>query len=298
MTKPKTGLHRVTDDEYFGWDAVSNSRLSLLNRSPAHFRQGFKESTPALRLGSLIHAGVLEWKQLIDRYVFMPDYSNHPDNKTAGGDRSFSKTTKFVKEREALFRDLHHDKEIVTQAEYDKLIGMSEAFALCPEAKELLTGGESEVAVVWDDPLTGMRCKAKIDYLRDDAFIDVKTTRDGQAFDRAIANYGYHRQAAFYQRGVAAVTGKRLPCYMMPIESSAPYCVRVAQMSEAAIAVGNGEVDALLLRLKDCYEKDEWLGYDSPSEWTLPDWYNRSDEQGGDLVDWFDSMLETFGGES
>lgn len=296
---PEPGIYYDIDpEEYFSWDLVSNSRLSLFHRSPAHFQHGFKEDTPSLRLGSLVHAGVLEPLAIIKRYVFMPDYSAHPDNKTSSGERSFSAATKFVKQQQEAFRQLHHDKDVVTETEYNKMIGMSTALSQHEVAKNLLRDGQAEVTIVWDDTETGARCKARLDFLRDDCFVDVKTTADGSKFEKAIANYGYHRQAAFYQRGLEALTGKRMPCWIVPIESSAPFCCRAAEVSEAAIDVGNEEIDSLLLELMQCKASGVFPGYQSPESWDLPSWYFKSDEDTGSVSEWFESALQTIGGEA
>lgn len=281
---PEPGVYEgIEPEEYFSWDAVSNSRLSLLNRSPKHYQHGFTETTPAMRLGSLVHAGVLEPLAIIQRYVVMPDYSNHPDNKTAKGDRSFSSATGFVKQMEEQFRHLNHDKEFVSQAEYDCMVGMARSLTENPSCADLFRNGKSEVSIVWEDESTGLRCKARADWISSGRMVDLKTTVDASKFDRAIANYGYHRQMAFYRSGFA-YHGLDVTPWIVCIEKSAPYGCRAAAMGEDALQVGSTEVRALLGQLLDCMDRDSWPGYENPACWGLPGWYGERSEDAVELV--------------
>lgn len=290
MTTPEPGIYYdITPDEYFSWDAVSNSRLSLLARSPLHYQHGFSESTPAMRLGSLVHSGVLEPLSIARRYIFMPDYANHPDNTTAGGDRSFSRATKFVKQMEDQFRRLHHDKEIVSEDDYNLMVGIATALFQNRTARALLRDGKAEVSIVWDDAQTGLRCKARADWLRDGEMVDLKTTIDASSFEKAMARYAYHRQMAMYQRGLAAL-GIEVDPWIIAVEKSPPYGCRVAPVDPYALAVGNNELDRLLSQLQQCQELQEWPGYEDPAVWSVPDWYAEQAGQ-SDLSEWFESAL-------
>jgi hypothetical protein len=281
---PDPGIYdNIEPEEYFSWDAVSNSRLSLLNRSPLHYQHGFTESTPAMRLGSLVHAGVLEPLAIMQRYVVMPNYANHPDNKTGKGERSFSSVTTFVKSMEEQFRKLHHDKELVTEEQYKTMVGMASSIAGNEQCSQLFRGGRSEQSVVWIDERSGLRCKCRADWLSAGRMVDLKTTQDPTKFDSAIANYGYHRQMAFYQAGFAAL-GIDVEPWIVCIEKTAPYGVRCGRMGQDAIEVGGREVRALLQQLAECMEENDWPGYRDPDVWRLPSWYGESTGDAVELV--------------
>jgi len=275
---PTPGIHAaVPFDEYLQWDAVSNSRLSLLKRSPKHFRHGFGEETEAMRFGTLTHSGVLEPLSIALRYAVMPDYTSHPDNVTKTGARSFSRTD-FVRLKEEAFTRLHFDKQIVTRKQYDDMVGIASAIAECHEAKALLRDGQSELSVVWEDRC-GLLCKCRIDWLQLGCMrmIDLKTTADAMRFDKAIANYGYHRQMAFYLRGLGAHGLGDITPWIVAVEKDAPFGCRAAPMSEDALSVGCREIDELLSQLVDCHMSGEWPGYQSPGLWSLPTWYGGED---------------------
>lgn len=273
---PKPGIYEVTPEEYFSWDAVSNSRLSLLAKSPKHYKHGFKASTNAMRLGTLVHNGVLEPLAIIQRYAVIPDYSSHPDNKTAAGARSWSSSTGFVKQMEEQFRTLNFDKLIVGKEEYDRMIGMAGAIAECKTASELFRDGQAELSIVWEDA-SGFLCKARIDWLKNTkrVMVDLKTTLDAASFEKSMASYGYHRQMAFYRRGLETLGFTDVVPWVVAVDKEAPYGVRAAPISEDALAVGRREVEHLLGVLVECSFENKWPGYESPREWNLPAWYSE-----------------------
>lgn len=281
---PKPGIYdAVPFDEYAQWDAVSNSRLSRATRSPAHFNTPFGEPTAAMRLGSFVHCGVLETPlEIARRYVFMPDYSAHPDNMTKSGERSFSSATTFVKTMEDAFRKLHHDKTIVGEEHFNKLVGISKAINQNDIAKQLLRDGRSEVSIVWVDELSGLLCKMRADWIainRERSIVlDLKTSLDALAFDKSIARFGYHRQAAFYRRGVRAACGVDATPWLLAVETVEPFGNRVAPVDADAIAAGNSELDRLLATVAECKSSGDWPGYWNPERWSLPAWYGRSEE--------------------
>lgn len=276
-------------DEYLQWDAVSNSRLGLAKRSAAHFKQGFKsEPTPSMRLGSLVHCGVLEPLAIAKRYCFMPDYANHPENVTTDGARSFSSATKFVKSMEKQFRTLHHDKEIVSEPEYDRMVGVAGSLSGSSVVRDLMRSGRPEVSIVWRDDESGLLCKLRADWLQTNVsraiVIDVKTTVDGLNFENAIVRYGYHRQMAFYIRGIQAALGIPATPWIIAVESSSPYLCRVAPMSQDALTIGDSEVDELLGFIAECRAVDAWPGYSNPDEWSCPSWYANSNREPVELL--------------
>lgn len=291
MKCPDPGVyHDVSAEDYFSWDAVSNSRLNLMNRSAAHYQAGFTAATPQMALGSLVHSGVLEPLSIAKRYVFMPNYASHPDNVSKGGVRSFSSATDFVKRMQEDFQRLNHDKEIVSEEQYNTMTGMAAALQANTAARDLLRDGKAEVSLVWDDPDTGLRCKCRIDWLKPKAgvFVDLKTTADAADFSRSIVRYGYHRQTAFYRRGLQLAAELDLVPWIVAAETKAPFGCRAAPMCPDALRLGLFEVDGLLNRVAECYDSGEWPGYDNPSSWSVPEWYARANEPAVEL---------TFGGE-
>ncbi|MEZ5781177.1 MAG: PD-(D/E)XK nuclease-like domain-containing protein [Rhizobiaceae bacterium] len=78
-----------------------------------------------------------------------------------------------------------------------------------PNVSQLFTDGEAEVTMVWDDPETGVRCRCRHDYFRQQhgMTVDYKTIADisEREIDRQIVRFDYHVQAALYLDGMKAL---------------------------------------------------------------------------------------------
>lgn len=301
MSHPyRYGVHRdVPFEEYIAWDALSSSRLGLLARSPAHFRAGFTESTDSLRLGSLVHCGVLEPDALAKRYCVEPNWAIDPQNHTVTkgkkGEhdqvtRSWSASTKWVAEQRERFAAENADRELVTAKQYDQFLGIANSIAEKMSALRLFDQGNAEVSICWSEIVDGRQvpCKARVDWLGLDYFVDLKTTQDGMKFERAIQTYGYARQMAWYQRGLSAVLSRSHRPWIIACETVSPYCCRVAPCSPDMLRSGNIEIDRLMALYLDCVDRDNWPGYDDPSEWGASDFASSGD----DVANWFEEVAK------
>jgi hypothetical protein len=280
--KPEPGVYKgVSFADYLAWDAVSNSRLNLARRSLLHYKESvFSEPSDAMRLGSFVHCGVLEPEAVALRYIVMPDFTRHAENVTKGGKPSTS-STDWSDAKCAEFKRVNSDKEVIDKDTYRTLLGINRAIAKNKRAAEWLSEpGDSEVSIVWVDDETGLLCKARIDWLPQsrNAITDLKTGRDIQAFPKSIANFGYHRQAAHYTDGLAALHGELVPFRIIAVEPTPPYGVRSAPMNEDTIDIGRSEVRQALRAIAGAYESGEWPGYDDPSSWCLPAYYGDGEE--------------------
>lgn len=80
-----------------------------------------------------------------------------------------------------------------------------------PDLSKAFTGGMPQVSIFWVCPQTGVPMKARLDYLKPRAIVDLKTfaNRRGMPIDRAIAYeiaaYRYHIQCAVYHEAVEQI---------------------------------------------------------------------------------------------
>ena len=89
-----------------------------------------------------------------------------------------------------------------------------------------------EVAVFWVDEFSGLKLKARPDFLTTTRILDYKTLPAGKSFREEARKWGYDLQAAWYQQGVFALTGTRLPFTFITQSVEAPYRVGVHQIGE------------------------------------------------------------------
>jgi exodeoxyribonuclease VIII len=245
-------------------DRENWSRTKNIGRSPAHYIHAMLEpraDKAAYRNGRANHTAVLEPEKFASTVAVWD------------GGRRASKAWD-------AFSEANADRDILTQAEYEQLLGMQRAVRQHPIASKYLQRGRAEVSILWTcaDPLMpGLvtPCKSRLDYLAPDWIVDLKTCRDASpaAFSRAAFNFEYHAQAAFYVDAVAAVTGKRLPYIIVAAELAPPCVVQVYRLPEHVLAAGRERYRTLLARLAVCRREDRWGGYaEDEIDLELPRW--------------------------
>lgn len=297
---PSVGLYyNVPFERYLDWPAVSNSKLGLVAKSPAHCKAGFGEPTESMRLGSLTHCGVLEPAAIHKRYSVMPDFANdernHTVKKVKGQSeeriRSYSASTNWVAEQKREWQKLNSDKEIVSRSHFDCMLAIATALCENERALSLFELGESEVSLFWFERVgsVDIPCKARIDWLAQDNgyFVDLKTCADASDFEWSIKKYGYSRQVAWYQRGLSkAGIVDALQPWIIAVETAAPFCTRAAPCSQSMIKQGWDECLRLLNIYAECTLSGEWPGYPNPVEWG---------EESDSVASWFDSQVQLQG---
>lgn len=249
-------------------DRVNWSTLKAMGRSPQHYRHGLdnpRADTPSLAMGRATHVAVLE------PHLFMAEHVVWKGGRRQGG--AWDE-----------FRAEHHDREILTEEEAAKCLAIQRAVLTNHPASRYVTGGKAEVTALWteEEPAMGglsgysIPCKARLDYVRPDVLVDLKTTRDASpdAFGRTTWNFQYHVQSAWYRDAHAAAKGYELPFVIIAVETEAPYAVQVYRVPEHILELGRETYRALLSRLDWCRKHDDWPGYsdDGEMELTLPRW--------------------------
>lgn len=262
---------------YRQWRAVNHSSLAPLRKSPAHYKAALDHPRPpsdARRLGSLIHAGQLEPLSLAQRYVVEPADLYAGVTKEDGTATSVPARTSQGRARKAEFMRGNADKEIVTQDQYDTMLGVCRSIAASAAAQYFLGDVKTEVSLVWRDMPTGLLCKGRVDVLNEALLLlpDLKTTDDASDYSRAIWKYAIDRQLAFYCDGLMALTGKYFKPILIVAETVKPYCIRKAPLGLASLDEGRREYRTLLATVAECRRTDTWPGYPDPEQWERPPW--------------------------
>ncbi len=262
----------VPFSDYLAWDALSNSKLSLMAKSPRHFKLGFcKEPTPAMQLGQLYHCGVLEPLAFAGRYAICPDFHLYAENSTTEGVHTTSKNTKFVKNSVREFVAMAEGREVVSKEWYEDTVALVRELTLNEDARRILNDpGPRELSIVWEE--YGILCKARIDKIAHGIIADLKSTAAIDGFQNAIGRFGYHRQLAHYQAGWKELTGDTLEPWLIAVESSEPFAVQAAPLHEESIAVGRSDRRRLMDNLLECLESNRWPPMANPKHWNVPAW--------------------------
>lgn len=149
--------------------------------------------------------------------------------------------------------------------EFDAVQEMVAAVRNHPTAGELFTAGKAEVSLFWTDPVTGVPCRARPDWLRDDAIVDLKTSPSvaPQQISKYVADFNYHLQASLYLAGATelGLIEPEAPFYFVFLSKNPPHLIKVVELDDVALRIGHERMTLALEIFRDCSESGIWPGY-------------------------------------
>lgn len=149
--------------------------------------------------------------------------------------------------------------------EFDAVQQMVAKARLHPRVAELLGHGNAERSLFWTDKQTGVPCRARPDWLRDDCLVDYKTTTSVAPahIAKAVAEFGYHSQASWYLDASSelGLLPADAPFYFIFQAKAPPHLIKIVELDDRALAIG-GERNAYAREIfRDCTESGIWPGY-------------------------------------
>lgn len=175
-------------------------------------------------------------------------------------------------------------KTPLLSADWLKVRTMADVLSQHTLAMQLLSDGKPEVSAYALDEPTGVVRRGRFDWLGASILTDYKTaaTSEPQAFARAVANFGYHMQAAWYL-DLARDLGHPAEAFAFIVqEKEPPYLVSVVELDDAAISLGRSKNRQALERFRDCTASGIWPGYVMPNAFArvaLPRWAFYDNEE-------------------
>lgn len=261
---------------YHSIHAMSAGGLKRMKQSPAHFyglqldpnRPEPGEPTPALKNGTMVHCAIFEPASFHDRYVVRPDGL---DMRTKEG-KAWAATVAGM--------------EIITAEQMNAAKGQREALLALPEIASLLADGVGESSAFWIDETTGELCKCRPDWVSPAGdgvvIVDGKTCVDAspEGFSKAIWNFAYHLQAAWYADGYEKATGKTVHGFVFAaVESAWPHAAAAYMLGDDVLDRARAENRRLLNLYAECKRTGVWPGYGSQiSLINLPRWARFTEE--------------------
>ena len=224
---------------YHAAPGLSKSDLDLMARSPAHWKYGWREETPALRLGAAVHAAVLEPHQWETRYVCITG------RRTVDPDTTANRT-------------------VLSATEWDTCQRIREAVWRHPTCQDLFRDGQAETSAWWLDPKTGLLCKCRPDWNRPGVLVDLKTASDASppGFFRAVERYRYHVQAAYALEGWPQAGGDPADRFLfVVVEKAPPYAVALYELSSTLLGDARALIRRDLATAAECLARQHWPGY-------------------------------------
>lgn len=264
--------YKLTNSEYHRVDsAVSSSALKELHQSknPRQCYRKYIEHSVEHKQSDALVLGAATHKYILERLAFKNEFAVWDKGRRAG------------KEWQE-FKDQHSDKTIITGDQMADIKEMYEAVYACPEARQLLSGGEAEHSVFWRDEETGVLCKARADYVKmhkgTRIIVDVKTCRtaEPEQFAKDLINLGYPVQEAHYREGFSYDENGNFVDVMfafIAIEKETN-TVQVYTLDEGFDEAGHFLWRQTLNKWAEHLETDTWGTYaEGVTELKCPDWW-------------------------
>lgn len=240
--------------------------------------------TRAMKLGSDVHCLLLEPNVFGDLYVAMPDFASDERNVDAKGNRSWSSRTTWCLHQVQQFQEENAGKEVLSQDELQRLSSISQAFWSHHAGPLLILGAQTEQ--VYTGEIDGVAVKGRLDAVRPECIVDVKTTADASAFKfgRVSANLKYDFRMGLYRELVRQATGEVLPVKLIAQETGGDYDTVVYDVPAASLDSGLDRVRNVIGQYRKCLETGNWPGIDKGNrslplivpEWTM---YERDVEE-------------------
>ncbi len=267
-TELLVGLWDCSIEEYHAdrqW--LSHSALELFRKSPRLYKMWFdgdwfREQTKEFLIGSALHAMVLEPETFCERFEMIDCTSRN------------SKMYKSI--------DASTDLEVLLRSEFELVQKMASAIKCHSWIDGMIGKAEKEVSYRFVDSIYSIPCKVRPDGITESGIVfDLKTSRDPSeaAWVRDAANFGYHRQAAFYLEGIkqakAMPEGTPVTFIHIVIGSVEPYDVFGYRFDPEALALGIHQVCESLQELKERRANNDWRerNHGKIATVSLPAWY-------------------------
>jgi hypothetical protein len=142
------------------------------------------------------------------------------------------------------------------------------------DGKHMFINGAPEQTLIWCED--GIWCRARTDWLRHGNIDDYKTTSasaNPEVLSRTIFGNGWDVQAAFYLRGVKALTGIDAAFRFACQETYPPYALSVIALGPDAAVLAEKKVLYALELWRECLRSKRWPAYPHRTAYaSLPPW--------------------------
>lgn len=257
------GVYDLTDAEYDAVDALRSSvawKMVAPGSTPRHALWAMQHpdagQKKAFDVGSASHALLLgKGKQI--KIVAAPDYKTQKAQDARDKIRADGCIPLLEKEWDAA-KAMYQSAKM--QLEEMREGGALDVFPFDPAM------GEPEKTLLWEE--NGLACKARLDWLPQDAehLIDFKTT--GQSADpalwrwRQMRDLGFVFRLAFYRRGMEKLGLANSPRYSFIVqETKPPFLLSVIHIDDELIEREDANVHKAMKLYAKCKMENHWPGY-------------------------------------
>ena len=259
----KVGIYdNLSNKDYHAHkESISRSAIMDFNKSAytywaKHINPNRPEPkvTPAMELGTAFHTLILE------PHLFEKNYAIEPE-KVLLKDVGRERYEEYKKQVELLTIT---DKIILSFETMERLLCMKKSLNEHEKAMAFILDGKYEQSYFWLDLNSGLMAKARPDILHANIIVDLKTCDDAspRAFQRAMAESGYHVQGAMVQEGIRKLEEREVSNVVnVCVETKYPYSIGIYPIDESALEIGYTKFKQSLLDIKQAKENNDYPHY-------------------------------------
>ena len=195
----------LPNEDYHADDALGSSNIRDLlkganlfwHKSRMNPKRTPDKKTDAKIVGNATHRLLLDGKELFEAEYVRGPYGPNDDHLSGPKKGALTKAAK---------KGLMEGQELLTQEDYDFVVGCKDVLDSDPKLRGCLDNGLSEVSIFWTR-VDGVRCKARHDKLKIRGIGDIKTIANERErpLDEAcyldFSTYRYDIPAAHYSEG-------------------------------------------------------------------------------------------------
>ncbi len=277
-------------DAYHQGPGISKTGLDLIERSPAHYHAEYldpnrppreNDETTARLVGHLAHCAILEPKEFDKRYAVLPSDAPRRPTSAQWNAKNPSADSMMAMAWWREWLAANEGRTVVTQEQRVTALLQAKSVRKISDMRDALAKGRPEVSAYWRDPVTGVLCRCRPDWVHDAGpgraiLVDVKTYSNAAPaeFARQIARMRYHVQAAYYTDGYALAAGVDVLAFVfLAVETEYPYAASAVMLDDAALEQGRAEYRRNLDTYAACLKSGEWPGYPTGIQpVSLPAW--------------------------
>lgn len=285
VTEPGVYVDLTAADYHAQHDWLSNSGAKLLLKPscPAKFKaaqRAGEERKAHFDLGKVVHTLTLG-----DGDLFEVVMAARRDKTLYAADDYTTKSAQA--HRDAIYTA---GKVPILAADLTKAQAMAAAVKADKYGAALFSNGSPEVSLFWVDETTGVKCRARVDWMPDKTegkrliVADLKTavSAEPEEFSRNAARFGYARQADWYGNGIQHLGIDDDPAFLFVIvEKDDPHVVTCGQFTRSDdLQLAAAMNDKARRIFRECTATDSWPGYvDGIAELALPTWHHYQNEE-------------------
>jgi hypothetical protein len=249
--------------ELFDGFSISSSGLRQVLRRPSEY-WGFSPYNPnpfeqdekkALEFGKAAHMLLLGEDGFKERYVLRPE---EIDGKAWQGNRTVCK--------EWIVDQAKAGKVVISDTDIGHIKQIAAALAKKEPIRLGIMNGRIERSLFVKHNSIWLKSRPDVVPNASGDFVDLKTAAsvDTESLSKSIFSNGYHVQAGLLRMIVRAVLGPDAftSFTFVFVEKAPPYDVRVMQLKDEDIDLGEQLARRAIATVEDCLKRNQWPGYD------------------------------------